>query len=88
MHKRQSMHAFPIAFMPSFSSIAFAKAGFAAGTYTASSVGMMGDVMVEVVLSEDAIQSVTVTNQNETPTIAQTALDEIRRFCSAFQYSS
>lgn len=39
---------------------------FTAGTYTASAKGMKGDVTVEVEVSENAIVSVSVTDQHET----------------------
>jgi len=51
------------------------KTPLKAGTYTASKQGMNGDVTVEVVVSEDAIQSVTVTSNLETPGIGSPLTD-------------
>ena len=48
-----------------------------AGTYEGKAQGMMGEVVVSVVVNETAIESVTVTAQNETPTIAAPALEQI-----------
>ena len=48
-----------------------------AGTYEGKAQGMMGEVVVSVVVNENAIESVTVTAQNETPTIAAPALEQI-----------
>lgn len=50
---------------------------FTAGTYTASAKGMGGDVTVEVVVTADKIESVTVTKQNETAGVADGALDKM-----------
>lgn len=47
------------------------------GTYTASATGIGGDVVVEVVCSEDAIESVTVTEHQETEGIGTNAIDQI-----------
>lgn len=52
-------------------------AAYAAGTYTGTAAGRNGDVTVEVVLSDDAIESVAVTAHQETPGIADAALDSI-----------
>lgn len=52
-------------------------ATFNAGTYTASANGMNGAVTVEVTFSDDAIVSVQVTEQAETPAIASGALEQI-----------
>lgn len=52
-------------------------AAFTPGTYEASANGMMGAVKVQVSFTEDAIESVTVVEQNETPSIAQPALDKL-----------
>ena len=43
-----------------------ANAAFQAGTYTASAPGMNGDVTVEVELSDNRIEAVTVTEEQET----------------------
>ena len=48
-----------------------------AGTYEGEAQGMMGKVAVSVVVTENAIESVTVTAQNETPAIATAALEQI-----------
>ncbi len=48
-----------------------------AGTYEGDAQGMMGKVVVSVVVNENAIESVTVTAQNETETIAAPALEQI-----------
>ena len=48
-----------------------------AGTYEGTAQGMMGNVTVSVVVNENAIESVTVTAQNETPDIAGAALEQI-----------
>ena len=48
-----------------------------AGTYEGEAQGMMGKIVVSVVVNETAIESVTVTSQNETPDIAATALEQI-----------
>lgn len=47
------------------------------GTYTAAAKGNNGDVSVEVVFTSDAIQSVTITEQQETAGIADGALEKI-----------
>ena len=48
-----------------------------AGTYEGEAQGMMGKIVVSVVVTENAIESVTVTAQNETPSIAAPALEQI-----------
>ena len=48
-----------------------------AGTYEGEAQGMMGKIAVSVVVNETAIESVTVTAQNETPEIAAAALEQI-----------
>ena len=52
-------------------------ADYAAGTYTGTAAGRNGDVTVEVVLSNDAIESVAVTAHQETPGISDAALTAI-----------
>lgn len=49
--------------------------GMTAGTYTGTGHGMNGDVTVEVVLSDTAIESVEVTAQQETPGIGAPLVD-------------
>ncbi len=51
------------------------KAPLKAGTYTATKQGMNGDVAVEVEVTEDAIKSVTVTGNLETPGIGSPLTD-------------
>lgn len=51
------------------------KTALKAGTYTASKQGMNGDVTVEVVVTEDAISSVVVTENLETPGIGSPLTD-------------
>ena len=46
-----------------------------AGTYTASAPAMNGDLTVEVTLTEDAIESVTVTDQQETTGVGSPLMD-------------
>ena len=48
-----------------------------AGTYEGTAKGLMGDVVVSVVVTENTIESVTVTAQNETPAIAGPAIEQI-----------
>ena len=48
-----------------------------AGTYEGKAQGLMGEVVVSVVVTENTIESVTVTAQNETPAIAGPALEQI-----------
>ncbi len=50
---------------------------FTAGTYTGTGEGRNGEITVEVVLSSDAIESVTVTEHSETEGIADPALEQI-----------
>ena len=54
-----------------------ASAAYTAGTYTASAAGKNGDVTVEVVFSDTAIESVTVTEHQETAGLADPALERI-----------
>ncbi len=53
------------------------KSAYKAGTYTGSAQGMGGDVTVEVVMTSDKIESVVVTEQQETVGIADPALNTI-----------
>lgn len=60
---------------------AFLLAGCSAGTYTpgtysAEAVGFGGKLTVEVTFSEDALTDVAVTEHNETPDLADAALEE------------
>lgn len=52
------------------------KASMKAGTYTASAPGMNGDVTVEVTVTEDALESVTVTKEQETVGIGAPLCDK------------
>ncbi len=52
------------------------KTPMKAGTYTATKSGMNGDVVVEVALTEDAITSVAVTSNLETPGIGSALANE------------
>ncbi len=54
-----------------------ADMSYKAGIYAAAAKGHNGDVMVEVEFSDTAILKVTVTEQDETPQIATTALEQI-----------
>ena len=51
--------------------------GYTAGTYTAAALGRNGDVKVEVVVAADKIESVTVTEHQETAGIADPAIERI-----------
>ena len=48
-----------------------------AGTYEGEAQGVMGTIKVSVVVNENAIESVTILEQNETPSIAAPALEQI-----------
>lgn len=50
---------------------------YTAGTYTGSAKGNNGDVTVEVVLSADRIESVNVTNHQETPGLSDGPIADI-----------
>ena len=54
-----------------------AAAGYKAGTYTGTAAGRNADITVEVVLSETAIDSVTITDHAETADIAAPAITGI-----------
>lgn len=53
------------------------KAGYTAGTYTGVGVGNGGDITVEVTFSEDAIESIDIVSESETPTIASIAYETL-----------
>lgn len=61
----------------SSNSASSSEVAFKAGTYTASSDGNNGPVTVSVTFSDSEITSVEVTDQSETPSIAETALTTI-----------
>ena len=48
---------------------------FKAGTYEGTAVGNGGDITVSVTFSDSAIESIEVTSQSETPTVAAQALE-------------
>lgn len=50
---------------------------YKAGTYSASADGKNGPIKVEVVFTEDAIKSVTVKENNETPELSEAPIKEI-----------
>ncbi len=54
-----------------------AMAEYTAGTYVGVGTGNGGEISVEVVFTEDAIQSVTVLENNETPGISDPAIETI-----------
>ncbi len=68
-----------------FLSVGALADGWQSGTYTGTAEGRNGPVTVEVVLTDSAIQSVTVTSQNETPGIADAALTDIPAFIVSAQ---
>ncbi|MFV0479160.1 MAG: FAD-dependent oxidoreductase [Anaerorhabdus sp.] len=51
--------------------------GFTAGVYTATSTGFHGDVTVEVVMSDTAVESITVTEHNETRFVSDNAINNL-----------
>ena len=53
------------------------SATFKAGTYEGSATGRNGEIVVEVVLSDEAIDSVSVTSHSETEGIADPAIEQI-----------
>lgn len=53
------------------------QAHYTAGTYTGTGTGNGGDITVEVTFSEDAIESIDVVSQSETPTVADGALETL-----------
>lgn len=57
--------------MPAFA------AGYTPGTYTASAPGLNGDVTVEVAVSANRIESVTVIKHQETPGVGTPALERL-----------
>ena len=54
-----------------------AAGGYTAGTYTASADGHNGPVEVSVTFSDNAITSIEVTSQSETPHLADKALNDL-----------
>lgn len=50
---------------------------YTAGTYTGSSAGLSGDVMVEAVFSDSAIEAVTIDASNETESYGGAAVEEL-----------
>lgn len=58
------------------------------GTYTATAPGKVGDVTVEVTVSDSSIDSVTVTSHEETPGIGDMAVNQIPGAILAAQSTS
>ena len=58
-------------------SAAGAAGSYTAGTYTGTAAGHNGDITVSVTFTDNAIASVEVTGQSETPTLSDKALTEI-----------
>lgn len=54
-----------------------ASTGYTAGTYTSVQKGNNGDVEVEVTLTSDAIESITVLSHQETEGLGDVAMDEV-----------
>ena len=52
-------------------------ATYTAGTYTGTGAGRNGDITVEVVFTDDAIESVTITDHAETGGISDPAINTI-----------
>jgi len=50
---------------------------YVAGTYAGVSVGNGGDIVVEVTFSQDAIESIAVVQQSETPAVASGVLEQL-----------
>lgn len=73
----KSFLALLMALMMLFTGAIAEQPAFTPGSYSASANGMMGEVKVDVVFTDNTIESVTITEQNETPSIAQAALDKI-----------
>ncbi|MBQ7184398.1 MAG: FAD-dependent oxidoreductase [Clostridia bacterium] len=63
-----------LALLMCFTMAVTGMADYSAGTYTGTAAGRNGDITVEVILSDDAIESVTVTAHQETPGISDAAL--------------
>ena len=55
-----------LALLMCFTMAVTGMADYSAGTYTGTAAGRNGDITVEVILSDDAIESVTVTAHQET----------------------
>ena len=73
----KSFLALMMALMMLFTGAIAEQPVFTPGSYSASANGMMGAVKVDVAFTDSAIESVTITEQNETPSIAQAALEKI-----------
>jgi len=52
-------------------------AAYKAGTYTATAQGNNGEIKVEVVFTEDKIESITVVEHQETPGLGDAAMDKL-----------
>lgn len=70
---KKQLAAFAV--VAAFSAAAWASPQFKAGTYTAAADGMHGKVAVEAVFSTDRIESIKVTEQNETQGIGTKAVE-------------
>lgn len=64
---------------------ASAASAYQAGTYEGTAPGRNGDITVEVVVTADAIQSVTVKDHSETAGIADPAIERIPADITAYQ---
>ena len=54
-----------------------ASMGYTPGTYTGIGIGNGGDITLEVTFSEDAIESIEIVSESETPTIASVAYETL-----------
>ncbi len=59
--------------------------GYKAGTYTGTAKGYVGDLTVEVVLSTEKIESVSVTNHSETESVGTIAIDTLPEVITSTQ---
>lgn len=58
-------------------SSAASSGSYKAGTYTGTGTGHNGDITVDVTFTDDAIDKIEVTDQSETPTLSDKALEQI-----------
>lgn len=63
--------------LTSCSKPATSGSAYKAGTYTAEARGMNGPVKVEVTVTEDAIESITILEHNESPSISDLAISDM-----------
>lgn len=59
--------------------------GYEAGTYEGKATGRHGEITVEVTLSEDAIESVEVTNHNEQPGLTDLSIEQMPKDIVTYQ---